>query len=227
MQRIHYIFFLLIFNLNACADAGTRKTQTLEPLPTEPVALKDVPAGQEVATFAGGCFWCTEAQFERVKGVQNVVSGYAGGPEKNPTYDEVSYGKTGHTESIQIFYDPQVISYKELLEMFFYGHDPTTLNRQGPDVGAQYRSAVFYHNAVQKQQVLDYVKELEAKKVYRNKIVTEIKPFTGFWIAEKYHQDYYEQSENHSNPYITNVTAPKVNKFMQHFKDKLKPQFQK
>ena len=226
MKRIPNFLFFILFALNACADSGAKQAQKLAPLPTEPVAQK-VPAGQDVATFAGGCFWCTEAQFERVKGVLNVVSGYAGGPEKNPTYDAVSSGETGHTEAIQVFYNPKVVTYNELLEMFFYGHDPTTLNRQGPDVGKQYRSAVFYHNDAQKQAVQAYVKELESKKVYANKIVTEIKPFTGFWLAEKYHQNYFEDKANHNNPYITNVTAPKVNKFMQHFKSKLKPQYQK
>lgn len=228
MKKLPQFFFLNIFLfLFSCADAGANKKVALEPLPTKPIAMQSIPAGQEVATFAGGCFWCTEAVFERVQGVTKVISGYAGGQEKNPTYEEVSYAKTGHTESVQVFFDPKVITYPELLEMFFYAHDPTTLNRQGPDVGKQYRSAVFYHNDTQKQQVLDYVKELTAKKVFANKIVTEIKPYTGFWEAEAYHQNYYEIPENKSNPYIINVTAPKVNKFMKHFKAKLKPKFQK
>jgi len=218
-----FSFLLLLFVLFSCADANSRKTQTLhKPVQLTPEQL----AGTEIATFAGGCFWCTEAVFERVQGVKQVISGYAGGSEKNPTYEQVSYGRTGHTESVQVYYDPQVISYPELLEMFFFAHDPTTLNRQGPDVGRQYRSAIFYHNVQQQQQIAAYMKELAAKKVFPNKIVTEVKPYTAFWPAEDYHQDYYKVSENQSNPYIISVTAPKVNKFMQHFNAKLKPQYQ-
>jgi len=224
MIRLPYFSFLILLcGLFSCADTNSRKTQSLhKPVQLTPEQL----AGTELATFAGGCFWCTEAVFERVQGVKQVISGYAGGPEKNPTYEQVSAGRTGHTESVQVYYDPKVISYPELLEMFFYAHDPTTLNRQGPDVGRQYRSAIFYHNAQQQQQAEAYIKELEAKKTFANKIVTEMKPYTAFWSAEDYHQDYYEVAENQSNPYIISVTAPKVNKFMQHFKAKLKPQFQ-
>jgi len=219
----HFSFLILLWGMFSCADANSQKTQSQhKPVQLTPEQL----AGTELATFAGGCFWCTEAVFERVQGVKQVISGYAGGTEKNPTYEQVSAGRTGHTESVQVYYDPQVISYPELLEMFFYAHDPTTLNRQGPDIGRQYRSAIFYHNAQQQQQVQAYVKELTAKKTYKNKIVTEIKPYTVFWPAEDYHQDYYEVAENQSNPYIISVTAPKVNKFVQHFDAKLKPQFQ-
>jgi len=219
----HFSFLILLMVLFSCADANSRKTQTAhKPVQLTPEQL----AGTEMATFAGGCFWCTEAVFERVQGVKQVISGYAGGTEKNPTYEQVSNGETGHAESVQVYYDPQVISYPELLEMFFYAHDPTTLNRQGPDVGRQYRSAIFYHNAQQQQQAQAYIKELEAKKAFANKIVTEVKPYTTFWPAEDYHQDYYDIAENQSNPYIISVTAPKVNKFMQHFKARLKPQYQ-
>ena len=219
----HFSILLVILALFSCADANSRKAQTLH----KPVQLtSEQLAGTEIATFAGGCFWCTEAAFERVQGVKQVISGYAGGSEKNPTYEQVSAGRTGHTESVQVYYDPKVISYPELLEMFFVAHDPTTLNRQGPDVGRQYRSAIFYHNAQQQQQALAYIKELETKKVFSDKIVTEIKPLTAFWTAEDYHQDYYEIPENQSNPYIISVTAPKINKFMKHFKAKLKPEFQ-
>jgi len=224
MIRLQQFSFLaLLFVLFSCADANSRKTQTLhKPVQLTPEQL----AGTEIATFAGGCFWCTEAVFERVQGVKQVISGYAGGSEKKPTYEQVSYGRTGHTESVQVYYDPKVISYPELLEMFFFAHDPTTLNRQGPDVGRQYRSAIFYHNAQQQEQIAAYMKELAAKKIFVNKIVTEVKPYTVFWPAEDYHQDYYEVSENQSNPYIISVTAPKVNKFVQHFNAKLKPQYQ-
>ena len=220
----HFSFLLVVLALFSCADANSqKKTKTLH----KPVQLtSEQLAGTEIATFAGGCFWCTEAAFERVQGVKQVISGYAGGSEKKPTYEQVSAGRTGHTESVQVYYDPKIITYPELLEMFFVAHDPTTLNRQGPDVGRQYRSAIFYQNAQQQQQALAYVKELETKKAFSNKIVTEIKPLTVFWPAEDYHQDYYEIAENQSNPYIISVTAPKVNKFMKHFKAKLKPAYQ-
>lgn len=220
MIRLKYFPLLILFlMLFSCADAGSKKT-THQVKQLSPAEL----AGTEIATFAGGCFWCTEAVFERVRGVKQVVSGYAGGPEKNPTYQQVGAGETGHAESIQVYYDPKIISYRELLEMFFVAHDPTTLNRQGPDVGRQYRSAVFYHNDNQKQQARQYIQELEASKVFRNKIVTEVKPVVTFWLAEDYHQDYYEHNPN--DPYIMSVSAPKVNKFVAHFKDKLKPQYQ-
>lgn len=174
----------------------------------------------EMATFAGGCFWCTEAVFERVKGVKEVVSGYTGGKKPHPTYKEVSYGKTDHAEGVQIFYDPQVISYEELVEIFFGTHDPTTLNRQGPDIGKQYRSAVFYHNDQQKSIVEKHISDLTEQQVYKDPIVTQVEPYQEFYLAEDYHQDYYQKHPNH--PYIVAVAKPKVEKFKKRFKDKLK-----
>ena len=174
----------------------------------------------EKATFAGGCFWCTEAVFERVKGVLDVVSGYTGGQKPNPTYKEVSYGKTEHAEGVQIFFDPQAISYQELVEIFFATHDPTTLNRQGPDIGKQYRSAVYYHDEQQKKIVEDHIAQLTTDNVYENPIVTQVEPYTEFYLAEEYHQDYYQKHPNH--PYIMAVAKPKVEKFKKKFKDKLK-----
>ena len=174
----------------------------------------------EKATFGSGCFWCTEAVFERLKGVYKVVSGYSGGTVENPTYEQVCTGKTGHAEVTQITYDPKVITYDELLEVFWKTHDPTTLNRQGNDVGTQYRSVVFYHNDEQKRLAEKYKEELNKSGIWDKPIVTEIVPFTNFYPAENYHQNYYDN--NPSQPYCSFVITPKVEKFEKVFKDKLK-----
>ncbi|MCD2422968.1 peptide-methionine (S)-S-oxide reductase MsrA [Niabella pedocola] len=175
----------------------------------------------DTATFANGCFWCTEAIFQDVKGVSSVTSGYTDGQTKNPTYKEVCTGNTGHAEALQIVYDPSVISFDELLEIFWKTHDPTTLNRQGGDVGTQYRSGVYYHNTAQKEKAEYYKQELDKSGAFDNPIVTEIKPFTVFYPAEAYHQSYFNNNEN-QNPYCTMVIRPKVDKFRKVFKDKLK-----
>jgi peptide-methionine (S)-S-oxide reductase len=177
----------------------------------------------EKATFGGGCFWCTEAIYERVKGVHKVVSGYAGGNVKNPTYKQVCDGTTGHAEVIQISYDPKVISYDEMLEIFFKTHDPTTLNRQGADVGTQYRSVVFYHNDEQKKKAEYYKAELDKSGAWDNPIVTEISPLNNYYPAEDYHQDYYENNSNQG--YCSFVIGPKVEKFEKVFKNKLKKKY--
>ena len=174
----------------------------------------------EKATFGSGCFWCTEAVFERLKGVYKVVSGYSGGTVENPTYEQVCTGKTGHAEVTQITYDPKVITYDELLEVFWKTHDPTTLNRQGNDVGTQYRSVIFYHNDEQKRLAEKYKEELNKSGIWDKPIVTEIVPFTNFYPAENYHQNYYDN--NPSQPYCSFVITPKVEKFEKVFKDKLK-----
>ena len=174
----------------------------------------------EKATFGSGCFWCTEAVFERLKGVYKVVSGYSGGTVENPTYEQVCTGKTGHAEVTQITYDPKVITYDELLEVFWKTHDPTTLNRQGNDVGTQYRSVVFYHNDEQKRLAEKYKEELNKSDIWDKPIVTEISPFTNFYTAEKYHQNYYDNNPAH--PYCSFVITPKVKKFEKVFRDKLK-----
>jgi len=174
----------------------------------------------EYATFGGGCFWCTEAIFSELKGVKNVESGYAGGTTKNPSYREVCTGNTGHAEVIHIAFNPKEISYEELLDVFFATHDPTTLNRQGADVGTQYRSVVFYHNEAQKQKAIDFIKALEKEKVFKNKIVTEIAPFNNYYQAENYHQDYF--NNNKSQGYCNLVINPKLLKFRKRFKEKLK-----
>ena len=175
----------------------------------------------ETATFANGCFWCTEAIFEELKGVKNATSGYAGGTSENPTYKEVCSGTTGHAECLQIIYDPAVISFDELLEVFWETHDPTTLNRQGADAGTQYRSAVFYHSEEQKQKAEKYKAELDKSGAFNKPIVTEITPAGKFYPAENYHQQYYENNEN-LNPYCKIVIRPKLDKFRKVFKDMLK-----
>jgi peptide-methionine (S)-S-oxide reductase len=177
----------------------------------------------KLATFGGGCFWCTEAIFQRLEGVGTVVPGYSGGHVDNPTYKQVCTGTTGHAESIQVTYDPAKITYDALLEVFWKTHDPTTRNRQGNDVGPQYRSAIFYHDAEQKQVAESYKSKLEAEHIWDRPIVTEIVPFTRFWPAEAYHQNYYNDNIA-KNSYCSLVITPKIEKFKKIFKDRLKPQ---
>ena len=174
----------------------------------------------EVATFGAGCFWCTEAVFQRLKGVIKVESGYSGGTVPNPSYDEVCNGKTGHAECSQITFDPAIISYAELLEVFWKTHDPTQFNRQGADVGTQYRSVIFYHNEGQKKLAENYKNELEKAKIWDKPIVTEISQFKTFYIAEDYHQNYYNQHSG--KPYCSFVITPKLEKFEKLFANKLK-----
>ena len=174
----------------------------------------------EQVTFGSGCFWCVEAIFQRVEGVEKVVSGYSGGHVKNPAYKEVCQGTTGHAEVCQLSYDPDVVSIEELLEVFWQTHDPTTLNRQGNDVGTQYRSAIFYHNDQQKALAKKYRKKLDESEVFNDPIVTEIKAYKKMYVAEDYHQNYF--NENGSQPYCSLVIQPKIDKFNKVFKDKLK-----
>ncbi len=175
----------------------------------------------ETATFGTGCFWCTEAIFEQLNGVVKVVSGYMGGEVKNPTYKEVCTGETGHAECVQVVYEPSKISYDELLKVFFQVHDPTSLNRQGADVGTQYRSAIFYHSPEQKEKAEYYKKELDKSAAYDKAIVTEITPASAFYVAEDYHQEYYQNNKN-TNPYCSIVIRPKLEKFQKVFAGKLK-----
>lgn len=172
------------------------------------------------ATFGGGCFWCTEAVFQRLKGVEKVVSGYSGGHVANPTYEQVTGKKTGHAEVIQITYDPNLVEYKDLLEVFWKTHDPTTLNQQGADKGPQYRSVVFYHDEEQKEIAEKYKKKIDESKYFSRPIVTEISPLTNFYGAEDYHQNYFNL--NGRNPYCQAVVASKVAKFKEIFADKAK-----
>ena len=174
----------------------------------------------QVATFAGGCFWCTEAVFLEVKGVKKIVSGFTGGFVKNPAYREVCNETTGHAEGIQITYNPKEVAYEDLLEIFFATHDPTTLNKQGADVGTQYRSAIFYHSEDQKAKAENYIQLIEKEKLYPNPIVTQIESAGVFYLAEDYHQNYYNQ--NKEQGYCQYVIAPKLDKLRKYYKSKLK-----
>jgi len=175
---------------------------------------------REVATLGGGCFWCTEAIFDQLKGVEKVESGYSGGKVPNPSYEDVCTGNTGHAESIQITFNPKQISFKEILQIFFTTHDPTTLNKQGADVGTQYRSAIFYHNPDQEAVAKEVIKETNAAKVWKKQIVTEVAPFKAFYKAEDYHQEYFKN--NSRQPYCQVVIAPKIVKLREHYREKLK-----
>ena len=177
-------------------------------------------AKPEMATLAGGCFWCLEAVFEQIDGVLKVESGYAGGAMPNPTYKQVCTGDTGHAEVIQLTYDPAKLTYREVLEIFFAFHDPTTLNRQGGDIGTQYRSAIFYHDARQKAEAEKLIRELTDERAFRDRIVTEVVPLDEFFRAEQYHQGYYRQNPN--QPYCAAVIAPKVSKLRSKYASRLK-----
>jgi peptide-methionine (S)-S-oxide reductase len=189
--------------------------------PNSNMLMKEKDHGSsETATFGAGCFWCVEAVFQSLKGVDQVVSGYSGGHVVDPTYSQVCSGSTGHAEVCQIHFDPEVISYEELLEVFWSTHDPTTLNRQGNDVGPQYRSVIFYHNNEQKRLAATYKERLNNSGAFTKPIVTEISPFEKFYIAEDYHQEYYDLNPN--QPYCTYVIQPKMEKFKKVFSEKLK-----
>lgn len=176
--------------------------------------------GMEIATLAGGCFWCLEAVYDQVKGVRSVESGYVGGQVDNPTYEQVCGGRTGHAEAVRITFDPQVVTYRDLLNIFFVIHDPTTLNRQGNDSGTQYRSAIFYHSPEQKQIAEEVIAAVSEERLYHNPIVTEVTPAGRWFEAEAYHQEYF--ARNPFQGYCTSVVGPKVAKFRQHFASLLK-----
>jgi len=205
------IYFILLFNI-----FGINPDYSFY----ENINVTQVNSTMDTATFGEGCFWCVEAIFEDLKGVENVISGYAGGEISNPTYAEICSGLTGHAEVCQINYNPLEITYSNLLEVFWQTHDPTTLNRQGADVGTQYRSVIFYHNEEQRELALKYKKELDASGAWNNPIVTEISPTTQFYEAEKYHQDYFRKNPYQS--YCQVVIGPKLDKFRKVFNDKLK-----
>ena len=174
----------------------------------------------EYVTFGGGCFWCVESCFNLLKGVESVISGYAGGHKENPTYEEVCTGETGHAEVVQLAYNPKIISYEQLMDIFFFLHDPTQLNRQGNDIGTQYRSSIFYNSDEQKKQAEESLKEFDNGTLYEDKFVTTIEPLEKFWSAEDYHQGYY--NENPDQPYCSAVVGPKIAKFKSKFKQILK-----
>jgi len=206
------LLFCILIPLIACSSHTRQGTDSSKADTLEGHAQYDT------ATFAGGCFWCVEASFEQIEGVVEAVSGYTGGEKENPTYKEVGMGLTNHAEAVQVFYDPEVISYEVLLDIFFTAHDPTQLNRQGPDVGKQYRSAIFYHSAEQKK--LAEAKMERLGETYKKPIVTELEPLTVFYKAEDYHQDY---EKNHpENPYIQSVSKPKIERVAEAFQDRLK-----
>lgn len=220
-MKLKNIFSLILFSAFFVSSCTAKETTESEDKAKKQISTV-VAQRLDTAYFASGCFWCTEAVFERVKGVEDVVSGYSGGEMKNPTYKQVSAGLTDHAEAVRVAYDPSVISYKELVYIFFGSHDPTQLNRQGPDVGKQYRSAIFYTTDEERKIAEEVMAELNKKK-YNGEIVTKFTPFSAFYEAEDYHQDYYEHNPN--QPYIVSVSKPKVEKFMKEFKDKLKEQY--
>jgi len=214
MKKIVFQFILLIAG-SCSAFASSTPVNLDSKLP----GITNVK-GLDTATFATGCFWCTESKFQQLKGVKKVVSGFSGGHVANPSYEEVCTGTTGHAEACNIIYDPAVISFDELVEAFFVAHDPTQLNRQGNDVGTQYRSAIFYHNAEQKQKANYYIAKLNKEKAYKSNIVTQVVPYVVFYKAEDYHQNYF--SRNGDQPYCKYVIQPELEKFKKVFKDKLK-----
>jgi peptide-methionine (S)-S-oxide reductase len=206
-----------VISLLSCGQTPDTFTMSKDDLPVTPSAA---PAGRELATFGAGCFWCVEAVFQSLQGVDSAVSGYSGGQVKKPSYKEVCTGRTGHAEVVQITFDPGVISFVELLVVFFSVHDPTTLNRQGGDVGTQYRSAVFYHSEAQKEEAERFIGELNAGGSWPDPVVTEVTPFANFYAAEDYHQDYFNL--NGEQPYCQMVVRPKVEKFRKQYGDRLK-----
>ncbi len=209
------IYFVLVFSFLSC-NLSADKNEENKKLTQNTIAMNKL----EFATFGNGCFWCTEAIFQQLEGVEKVESGYAGGAVKNPSYKEVCTGNTGHAEVIRLTYNPEVISYRELLDVFFNTHDPTTLNKQGADVGTQYRSAIFYHNEMQKMDAEKMIADLEGEKIFDSKIVTEITAVNNYFVADNYHQDYYNNNKNQG--YCRMVINPKLDKFIKKYKSKLK-----
>lgn len=214
MKNLFLITILTVFSLTQAHSQ--QKNRSMKEIPqTQAIA----PEGMELATLGSGCFWCIEAIYQDLKGVEGVKSGYSGGHIDNPSYRQVTSGTTGHAEVIQFSFDPNIISFEEILEIFWSTHDPTTLNRQGADVGPQYRSAVFFHNEKQKEVAEFYKEKLDGSGAFDKKIVTEITPFANFYVAEDYHQNYF--NDNGMQPYCQIVIRPKVEKFRKVFADKL------
>jgi peptide-methionine (S)-S-oxide reductase len=219
LSKFLYVVAFLGFFFNACGQkksSTTSKTTTNSNQITETSKMENL----KIATFGAGCFWCVEAVYQQLDGVEKVVSGYAGGKIDNPSYKDVCSGTTGHAEVCQIYYDPKKITFEELLEAFWASHDPTTLNKQGADVGTQYRSVVFYSDENQKQVTEEFKKKLNDAKAFKNPIVTEISPLPKFFVAEDYHQNYYNL--NGEAPYCQYVVRPKLDKFRKVFAEKLK-----
>lgn len=234
----HLLFCIVAWSSQSCSVKNTPPSDIDQAAPksaTKDAQPKTYPIAQytkannlgdyEQAVFAGGCFWCTEAAFERIAGVADVVSGYAGGKETYPTYGDVGAGKTGHTEAIYIYYDSEKINYETLLDVLFVAHDPTTLNRQGPDKGPQYRSAIFFQSDKERIIIDNKIKELNKGETLPGKIVTQVAPYEEFWIAEEYHQNFYELNPNQS--YVRSVSRPKVNKIINAFPELIKVNYRK
>lgn len=204
-------FSLLLLSLCSCNSNGQTKKLSTEP-----------KRGKAIAVFAEGCFWCSEHVFESIAGVDEAVSGYAGGTTKSPSYEQVGSEQTGHAEAVLVYYDPKIVSYSQLVDAFFVSQDPTTPNQQGPDRGSSYRSIAFYKNEAEKSIIKAKISELDRKKVFSSPIITEIKPLTDFYQAEDYHQNYIKLHSNGENPYVTNVSIPRYELFKKTFKGKLK-----
>ncbi len=217
--RLFVIGLISATTLACQTQVKKEETKNLEVAEVKKPSIQELQQ-YETAYFASGCFWCVEAIFESVKGVKEVVSGYSGGPEKNPTYQQVAYGRTGHAEAVEVYYNPEEISFFQLVQVFFGSHDPTSLNRQGPDRGPQYRSIAFYKNEDERKIIEAYVQALEENLVYDNPIVTQIEAFEVFYKAEEYHQDY--ERKNPKNGYIQNVSIPRLNRFKKNFPEYLK-----
>lgn len=220
MRFIPYLFLsaLLLVGCNKSADKASQGIVK----DTSPAKLPALKPGEAVATFAGGCFWCVEEEFELLNGVREAVSGYAGGEEPNPTYEQVGSGETGHAEAVQVYYDPKVIPYDTLVKAFLFAHDPTTLNRQGPDAGPQYRSIAFYRTPAEKAAIDKAIALYNGSGLYTYPVVTQVVPFETFYPAEVYHQGYYRAHPD--DFYINGVSEPKVEKFKKKLADKLKPE---
>jgi peptide-methionine (S)-S-oxide reductase len=220
-MRLHYSAFTFVLTLLMSLGSCAQKSSSPKTSKTNNTVTMSENAKLDTITFGGGCFWCTEAIFQRLKGVVSVESGYSGGKIKNPSYKEVCTGMTGHAECTQIVYDAKVISLPEIFEVFFKTHDPTTLNRQGGDEGTQYRSVIFYRNEEQKKVAEEIKQGLDKSGAFTAPIVTEITPFTVFYKAEDYHQNYYNENKT-KNQYCAYVIVPKIEKFEKYFSDKLK-----
>ncbi len=215
-QVVHFfIFITLAAGIFSCEESGSKKIAAI------PSLSKAELSKYSEAAFAGGCFWCEEAIFESVKGVKEVISGYSGGTEQNPTYEEVGSGNTGHAESVNVYYDSSEVSYATLLKIYFASEDPTQVNGQGPDEGTQYRSIVFYRNDSEKSAAENYIKELNASKKFNEPIAAQVVPFVKFWDAEDYHQNYIVNNPN--VPYVRMESIPRIRKFQKQFPELIKP----
>ena len=223
-STILFLFTILLFTECGQQQGSALKQPNSDHVP----AIAEYIKGRNldsyaVATFAGGCFWCTEAAFERIKGVVDVISGYSGGDLPNPSYRRVASGSTKHAEAVQIYFDPEIVSFETLLEVFYVSHDGTQVNRQGPDIGPQYRSEIFYHSQEQRQAAEQYIRTLNDSGKFGRTIATLLNPYKEFWVAESYHQDYYPQHQD--NPYIARVSKPKVEKVEKTFEAILKEEY--